>query len=54
MGCYAGVWRKRVSLIGNLVAICVLTTHDRYWSRAPTGDEWLAMGVLAINHGARG
>ena len=27
---------------------------NRYWARAPTGNEWLVEAVLSINHGAKG
>ena len=27
---------------------------DRYWARAPTGNEWLVEAVVSINHGANG
>ncbi|KAH8114960.1 hypothetical protein DFH11DRAFT_1877283 [Phellopilus nigrolimitatus] len=27
---------------------------EEYWSRPPTGKEWLVEGVLSINHGATG
>jgi hypothetical protein len=28
--------------------------ESRFWSRPPTGREWLAQALLSINHGARG
>jgi hypothetical protein len=31
----------------------MLTGH-RYWTRYPTGAEWLAQALLALNHGAKG
>jgi hypothetical protein len=28
--------------------------NETYWTRYPTGQEWIVQGVIAINHGAKG
>jgi len=32
----------------------IYSLGSRFWSRPPTGREWLAQALLSINHGARG
>lgn len=53
------VWGVPQAFGGSQYALFVLlwkTTlmTSRFWTRAPTGNEWLVEAVLSINHGATG
>jgi hypothetical protein len=49
LGCVSSDGRKWIVMFrGYIYRGC------RFWSRPPTGREWLAQALLSINHGARG